>query len=151
MNDIAVSCSGIEEPGWLDRLQPFCLKVLESLGVDGWEVSLLLCSDEIIGELNRRYRGNDAPTDVLSFSQENDSGITSPGDPPIFIAGDIVVSLDTLSANAEIFGVTEEEELKRLLVHGLLHLKGMDHEAGESDMISLQEEILKNYKEEKIF
>ena len=62
-----------------------------------------------------------------------------------FLAGDIVISLDALSRSAEEFGVSPDEELRRLLVHGILHLSGMDHEdnAPSRPMLHRQEEILR--------
>ena len=74
------------------------------------------------------------------------------------MAGDIAVSVDTLKKNAEYFGIDENSELKRLLLHGLLHLNGYDHgeehiEKGKSpecEMLRLQEEILLKYEGEKI-
>ncbi len=64
--------------------------------------------------------------------------------------GDIVISLDTLQRNAEDNNISEEEELKRLLIHGFLHLKGMDHHEEKSEMLKIQEGILEAFMEEKI-
>ena len=69
-NEVDVSCARLEPPPWLERVAPFCLRVLERLGIRGWELSVLLCGDPFMQELNRRYRGMDAPTDVLSFGRE---------------------------------------------------------------------------------
>jgi probable rRNA maturation factor len=155
MNIVDVSVTEIEPPQWLDRLERFALKVLDLLELDNWEVSVLLCNDRFIQDLNRRFRGKDEPTDVLSFEQGLVCDEWSPpdGGRGPHIAGDIVISLDTLHRHAELFEVPAEEELKRLVVHGLLHLNGMDHadNAPEQEMLKLQESILQDIAEEKLF
>jgi rRNA maturation RNase YbeY len=85
-------------------------------------LSLLFVGDEEIQVLNCEYRGKDKPTDVLSFSQVEGAGLVHPS------LGDIVISLDTTRAQARRFGVTLDAELLRLLIHGILHLLGYDHE-----------------------
>ena len=106
---------------------------------------MLFCDDNFIRDLNREYRGIDNPTDVLSF----ESGDFYPGEDgkEWFNAGDIVISVDTLKENSKEFLVDENEELKRLLVHGLLHLSGMDHKdnSPEQEMLVFQEELLKEF------
>ena len=106
-------------------------------------------------EWNKNYRKIDAPTDVLSF--ENGEEYTDE-EGNWFSAGDIVISLETLPKNAEYFEVDKNTELKRLLIHGLLHLNGMDHEPEhiekgvepECEMLVLQEKTLKALETEKI-
>lgn len=73
--------------------------------------------------LNRQYRGLDKTTDVLSFPL-SETGLTKPGD----ALGDIVISIPRAAAQAEAYGVSFNNELLRLLLHGLLHLVGYDHE-----------------------
>jgi len=70
-----------------------------------------------------------------------------------FNAGDIVISLDSLRSNAETFNVTMNEELKRLLIHGILHLSGMDHSDNDpqQEMLQLQEKILKEYSNAVVY
>jgi probable rRNA maturation factor len=65
-------------------------------------------------------------------------------------AGDVVISLDTLQRNAEDNNISADEELKRLLIHGFLHLKGMDHHEEKSEMLKIQESILEEFMEERI-
>ena len=65
-------------------------------------------------------------------------------------AGDVVISLDTLQRNAADNNIAENEELKRLLIHGFLHLKGMDHHEEKSEMLKIQESILDEFMEEQI-
>ncbi|MFA5699635.1 MAG: rRNA maturation RNase YbeY [Sphaerochaeta sp.] len=113
---------------------------MEYLSVKPAEVSVSFISDEAMQTLNLEYRTLDEPTDVLSFAQEENPFpfAQSP------ILGDIVISLDTMERNALLFGVEPAVEVKRLLIHGLLHLLGHDHATNESDeaMLVLQEEIL---------
>jgi probable rRNA maturation factor len=149
VNDVEVAPAGIDAPGWLQRCRSFAAAVLDLRQIDGWELSILLTDDLKIRELNRRYRSIDAPTDVLSFSQDDNSAFPVEG--ATIPAGDIVISLETMSRNARAHSIPEEEELKRLLIHGILHLEGMDHEEERSGMMRLQESILSSLKEERIF
>ena len=156
MNTVEVTIEGIEAPEWLSAAARFCEKVLAELKIDGWEVSLLFCDDSFIHQLNRQYRGKDEPTDVLSFAAFADSeekGFSSPSDYATITAGDVVISLDTLKRHAHEFSVSENEELKRLLIHGILHLTGMDHasNAPEEEMLRTQEELMKQMAGETIF
>jgi probable rRNA maturation factor len=86
-------------------------------------LSLTLAGDAEIRRLNRDYRGKDRPTDVLSFSlSEGEFGEVSRS------LGDVVISLETAARQASENGLTLAEEVERLLVHGILHLAGFDHE-----------------------
>ena len=155
-NRIFVSVQeGVKEPKWLDKVQDFLLLAANQLGVDNDEGTVLRCNDEYIKELNSSYRNIDAPTDVLSF--ENDEEYEDE-EGKWKCVGDIAISLDTLPVNAEYFNEDTNAELKRLLVHGLLHLNGMDHgekkiEKGLApvcEMLVLQENILEKLKDEII-
>ncbi|KAJ1486935.1 hypothetical protein T484DRAFT_1942443 [Baffinella frigidus] len=88
------------------------------------ELSVVLASDAHIRALNREWRGKDAATDVLSFPQGDDAG---------GLLGDLVVSIETASRQADERGHSLQTELRVLMVHGLLHLLGYDHETAESD------------------
>ena len=146
---------GVVEPDWTEAAVQFMEKAAELLGYDGEEISLLLCNDDYIKELNKTYRNIDAPTDVLSF--ENDEEYTDE-EGTWKCVGDIVISLQTLPVNAEYFEEDQNSELKRLLVHGLLHLNGMDHgeehiekgKAPQGEMLVLQEQTLQKLKDEII-
>jgi len=131
-------------PGWSKSLKSYALKVLAQLERDKWDLSVLLCDDPTIKELNSRYRGKNEATDVLSFAL--DAGDPFPDSGRRRLAGDIVISLDTLRENARYFNIGEDEELRRLLIHGILHLDGMDHRTNEKNepMLQLQERILEN-------
>jgi probable rRNA maturation factor len=119
------------------RVASFAGDVLEKLGKNNWLLSIFFCGDSFMRNLNRQFRGNDAATDILSF----ESGETRRG---IFYAGDIVISVDTLKRNAQSFSCSLDEELRRLIIHGILHLDGLDHETNDESepMLRLQEELL---------
>lgn len=133
-----------------DLVIQFVDAVLERLGCRNWEVSVTLCDDNRIRELNQQYRGRDEATDILTFVMDEDP-FPKPADlsQELFTAGDMVISLETLLKNSEYFHLSPGEELKRLLIHGLLHLKGMDHPEDDytftSEMLKLQEDILKEF------
>jgi probable rRNA maturation factor len=149
MNWAKLSWQDIEEPSWLETAERFALSALAAMSVEGWEVSVLFCSDEFIRVLNRDYRGIDEATDVLSFVMGE---TLTEGNDKIYLAGDIVISLPALGRNVAEFGVDPNEELKRLILHGLLHLSGMDHlddDAGQP-MLVRQEAILASLAEERI-
>ena len=149
MNRIAIDWSDMGEPGWLGAAEHFAGSVLEIMGKDNWDLSLLFCSDDFIQALNRDYRGKDEATDVLSFTM----GETVEEDGrPVFIAGDIVISLPALMRNSKEFGVEPDEELHRLIVHGILHLAGLDHEDNNplEPMLVEQETIVRETRGEKI-
>jgi probable rRNA maturation factor len=141
----------IAAPAWIDRVEPFVSKVLDRLDIDNWELSVLFCADPFIADLNKKFRDIDGPTDVLSFEQGDE--YIDEEDVTWFNAGDIVISLDTLAANCREFDVTANEELKRLLVHGVLHLDGMDHENNSPDqeMIQFQEHLLAGFADDIVF
>jgi rRNA maturation RNase YbeY len=104
--------------------------VMNNLGCLNQEVSILLTTDADIRKLNKQFRSIDQPTDVLSFPQNADEDPPIPGE---IILGDIAVSLDTAQAQAKEHGLTFEEEIILLLIHGILHLLGYDHEISEQE------------------
>jgi len=155
MNQIFVeTVEGMDEPAWMGAVEPFVQKILAELKLDAWEVSLLFCDDPFIQELNNDYRKIDAPTDILSF--ENGESYTDAEGNTWIAAGDIIISVPTFMRNAAEFNVSADEELRRLLIHGCLHLTGRDHgeahigsdrtfEGGteeDREMLVLQEQIL---------
>ncbi len=146
MNTVLVTSKAIERPPWLAAVRRYCRRVLAALATDGWELSVLVTGDELARQLNRSYRGIDAPTDVLSFSQAEGGALP----PSSAVAGDIVIALPTAERQALRAGVPLEQELRRLLVHGILHLKGMDHARGSRRMLALQERVLARV-EERLF
>lgn len=139
---VHVDIADIEAPGWEADLAAYAERILSWLGAGDWILSVVLCSDPFIQDLNLRYRKKNEPTDVLSFEMgeqvEGEGGIA-------FLAGDIVISLPAVERNARDFGVSRDEELRRLVVHGILHLSGMDHENNDpsNPMLLRQEELLR--------
>ena len=99
------------------------------------EVSVTLTDSENIRNVNHRFRGVDAPTDVLSFPLFDFEGESD--EPPVDdiqnMLGDIVLNLERTQAQAEEFGHSFEREAAFLTVHSMLHLLGYDHETGEED------------------
>lgn len=150
MNIVAAAYQGIPEPAWLGGAESFALKAVDALGHDAWDLSMLFCDEAFIAELNRRYRDKDEATDVLSFGlgewYEGETGRR-------YMAGDVVVCPQAMSRNAVAFGVGEDEEMRRLIVHGILHLSGMDHDTNdpEEPMLIRQEELMSSLSEERIF
>lgn len=128
--------------------------VLEKMNQKDVELSISFVSDSEIQKLNKEYRNLDMPTDILSFVQsdckdEDDFWpIEFANDSTVL--GDMVISPDALKRNCDNFGATQGDELKRLLIHGTLHLLGMDHKTNDfkkEEMLILQETILKELKE----
>jgi probable rRNA maturation factor len=116
------------------------LRILRDLGSPDAELSVLVTDDREIRDLNRRYRGKDMATDVLSFSQSEGEGGTDSN-----LLGDVVISWDRAVSQGEEYGHGTRAELRRLLVHGVLHLFGFDHEGnGEKAdrMKELEEKFL---------
>lgn len=108
------------------------------------EVSVMFTDDESIRKLNFEYRDKDAATDVLSFAlNEGDEPDIVDG-PEEMLLGDIIISLETASRQAEEYGHSMDRELAYLLVHGMLHLLGYDHmtEEDRTEMRFEEERIL---------
>jgi len=103
-------------------------RVFESENRDG-EISILFLDDNGILKLNRKYRGIERPTDVLSFALNQGDF----PDPQPEMWGDIVISVETAARQAVEAGDSFEDEITRLLVHGALHLLGYDHERSKKD------------------
>ena len=105
------------------------------------EVSVTLTDSENIQDLNLRFRGIDAPTDVLSFPLFDFEGETD--EPPVDeiqnMLGDIVLNLERTQAQAEEFGHSFEREAAFLTVHSMLHLLGYDHETGDEDEADMRD------------
>lgn len=143
-----------EIPGeWIDMLRIILQRAGLSEGVTEGEVALTFVDNEGIRELNRTYRGIDAPTDVLSFAMQDQSEEeleiqydeefmeeTPNGD----LLGDIVISVPRAREQSEEYGHSIQREIGFLFVHGFLHLLGYDHqdEEAERSMFAKQEQIL---------
>ncbi len=162
MNNIDITYENINNKIDNKIIVKICNNILKLLEIDNWEISIVFCDDSFIRELNSSYRNRDEATDVLSFPQIE--GVQIPGneDPGSaemlsgtgsFYAGDIIISLDTLERNSKYFNVDKNEELIRLIIHGILHLSGMTHESNDPDqeMLIKQEDLLKSITGVDIF
>lgn len=109
----------------LSRLQRKAEKILLFLGKSRTELSLVLVNNRQIRRLNARYRKKDRSTDVLAFQT---NGLPCVGDQ---ILGDVVISVEQAKKQAKERGRAPEDELETLLIHGILHLLGYDHERSE--------------------
>ena len=106
---------------------------------DPVELSVLLVDDEYMAELNQQYRNRTGPTNVISFPmREGEFGDLHP-----HLLGDVVVSVDTAEREAEKFSQSFENRLHFLLIHGILHLFGYDHERSEAEAEVMERETEK--------
>jgi probable rRNA maturation factor len=140
VSEIRVSTKNLVRRAWMKKVPEYCEAVLDHLGRRDWEMTVVLGDLEFVRGLNRAWRGIDAATDVLSFPQGESPGPAT----GTYIAGDLVIALAAVEENARRFGVQAEEELRRVIVHGILHLAGMDHadNSPRRKMLRLQEKIL---------
>ena len=124
----------------LKALRGMAREMLRGLGChEDAELSILLTDNEGIRALNRRYLDRDRPTDVLSFPMwDFNSELRTPNSE--LILGDVVISIEKARKQAEELGVTMDEELSRLLVHGILHLFGFDHEKSSKEAQRMKKE-----------
>jgi probable rRNA maturation factor len=150
-----------DRPVEIVRWSTLARSVLLERGVKGdAEVSLLFVDEPSIAALNERFMGKSGPTDVLAFPVEDeplptgrspDMGGTGPGadvpDEPLLLLGDVVVCPSVAARNALDHGSTYEDELALLVVHGLLHLLGMDHQvdAEAERMEALERSLLDRF------
>jgi probable rRNA maturation factor len=100
-------------------------RLLEAIGEKGSSISLSFVGDAAIRTLNRKYRDHDKATDVLSFPLVTNGSRRGPEERML---GDIVISVDTAERQAAGYDATIDAELRRLIIHGILHLLGHDHE-----------------------
>jgi probable rRNA maturation factor len=142
-----------------EELTRFAEAVLGNLRLNRAQVSVVFVSDRQMRKLNRDFRSIDKPTDVLSFSYSTGKlygdGMIAEGEPagaallggaieavldPDYL-GDVVISTQTAASYAERLGLTLDQELKRLILHGLLHLCGYDHETDNGEMNRLEQKL----------
>jgi len=123
MSSVDVTVRGRRAPALAARLARSARRLLRGLGLPDAELSLVLVSDAEMRALSRRWRARDRPTDVLSFAQREGLGGAPDG-----VLGDVIISVDTARRQAAERGTTVGREAERLLIHGLLHLLGYDHE-----------------------
>lgn len=104
--------------------------MIRAMGLRRAVMSVLLCDDATIHELNKGYRKKNKPTDVLAFALREGEFAHLAGDN----LGDVVISLDTAKRQAEAQGIEAREEARMLLAHGILHLLGWDHQTDAEDL-----------------
>lgn len=125
------------------RLREAVAATLQQQGAEG-DITIIITDDVAVAELNQRYMGQEGPTDVLSFPaiSGDDLFVMPPGATPYL--GDIVIALPFTVRQAEAQHNPLASELDLLVVHGVLHLLGYDHdtEIGKSEMWAIQEQIL---------
>lgn len=134
------------------EIKGFLGKICDVLSLKNCEFSVSFVSEKSIHTMNKEYRGIDCSTDILSFAVEDDVeniNFVVPKRSKRNI-GDMIICPEVLQKNAEQFNVTAQNELHRLLIHGMLHLIGENHNTNEptEPMLIRQEEILKSiYKD----
>ncbi|HVO94685.1 MAG TPA: rRNA maturation RNase YbeY [Terriglobales bacterium] len=129
------------------RLKEVALAILDLLGRSDTELSLALIGDREMQQLNAQYRGKNYPTDVLSFPVESDAPLKKP------LLGDVVICVDKAAEQARERRRTLDEEMVTLLIHGIVHLMGYDHEQSAKDakiMTRLEKKILRQLCEREL-
>lgn len=128
---ITYNADGVKMPNIKKRETSAWIKaVAATYGRKIGEVGYMFVDDKKILEMNNEYLGHDYYTDVITFDYDEDDTVN----------GDIVISLDTVRTNAELFGKTYEEELHRVIIHGILHLCGInDKGPGEREQMEAAE------------
>lgn len=117
-------------PSYRARFSRFLLRTQREVGLIG-EVNISFAQNDEMQRLNRQFRGKNRPTDVLSFPSQATNQLPQ-------IAGDIAISIDIARENAATLGHSLESELKILILHGVLHLAGYDHERDNGEMAVLE-------------
>ena len=141
---VSISSKGRVDRVPKNKLKRLAERVLISLGWKEIEFGIYLVDDRTIQDLNFRYRQKDAPTDVLAFPLECPSLQTEEGGPPRML-GEVVISVETAERQSEERGRTFHGEMAVLLIHGVLHLVGFDHEEalGKRRMKRKERELIK--------
>jgi len=124
------------------KLDLICRLVDKEIGELKGIVNLVFCDDKTVHRLNRDYRQKDKVTDVLTFTYYRDSVETRRG---ASLLGEVIISIPQTKRQAKEYEVTFEGELYKLVIHGLLHLRGYDHEKEEDYRVMklLEEKIMK--------
>jgi probable rRNA maturation factor len=117
-----------------ERWRAFTSRALKVVPAEGAGVTVAFISDRAMRELNRRWRGKRGTTDVLSFPVEQEKWEQGEGK----TLGDVVISIERAARQAKENGLTLDEEIAQLILHGLLHLCGYDHERDDGEMNALE-------------
>lgn len=125
-----------------DKIEQWLCKVTESHGRIVGNLTYIFCDDEYILEVNKQYLNHDYYTDIITFDYSNRHRVS----------GDMVISLDTVRSNSALYGKTYENELLRVVVHGVLHLCGInDKGPGEREIMERFENEALEMLPENIF
>jgi probable rRNA maturation factor len=139
---VDVSAERVRAPLSRTRIRDIAIAVLKTERVRDAMVSITLVSRPHIARLNRRHLGHRGPTDVISFSLGDVTGVGGRR----VIVGDVYIAPDVARANAQALGTSVRDEIARLVIHGTLHVLGHDHPDGEdrttSPMWRRQEQLL---------
>ena len=140
MNEITITNETDEyvDETLLNKVADYAMK---SEDVNNGVVNIIIVDNKKIREINKKYRGIDRETDVISFALEDDDTFI---ELPIRVLGDIYISIDKVKVQASEYGHSEKREICFLVVHGILHLLGYDHmnTSDEKVMFSKQDKIL---------
>lgn len=135
---ISYTTDGVKMPKIRRRdISAWIKQVAASYGKKVGDIGYIFCDDEKILEVNKQYLQHDYYTDIITFDYCEDFAMMGK---PDTIAGDLFISLDTVKSNSEQQGTTYEEELHRVIIHGILHLCGInDKGPGEREIMEAAE------------
>ena len=135
---ITYQTDGVKMPAIRRRdISAWIKTVAASYGKRVGDIGYIFCNDDKILEVNRQYLQHDYYTDIITFDYCDDALLTGKKET---IAGDLFISLDTVRSNAEQQGTTYDEELHRVIIHGILHLCGInDKGPGEREIMEREE------------
>ena len=132
MTEISYTTDGVEMPSFdTQRIENWIVSVARGFGKTVGAVTYIFCNDDKILEVNRKYINHDYYTDVITFDYSR----------PLRISGDVFISLETVRSNAILLGKTYDNELMRVIIHGILHLCGVDDKGpGEREIMERHED-----------
>jgi len=132
-------------------------KILDALECPESELSILITDDSHIADLNQEYLNRKGPTNVIAFPMYDDPAdfqapaLESDSDAPPHLLGDVVISVETAQKEGQEMEITMMERFTQLLIHGILHLIGYDHEKTEEEAVNMEtktDELLKKLRGE---
>lgn len=128
---ISFQCDGVVAPAIKRReISAWIKNVASVYGKKVGDIAYIFCNDDKILEVNREYLQHDYYTDIITFDYTEEN----------VVAGDIFISLDTVRSNSELLGVSYRQELHRVIIHGILHLCGIDDKGeGEREIMEKEE------------
>lgn len=128
---ISFQCDGVVAPAIKRReISAWIKNVASVYGKKVGDIAYIFCNDDKILEVNREYLQHDYYTDIITFDYTEEN----------VVAGDIFISLDTVRSNSELLGVPYRQELHRVIIHGILHLCGIDDKGeGEREIMEKEE------------